>query len=338
MGAIAESIKEAEAKQAATLSDALNYLEGQAKAPTGDRSIKALEEAGLPTAADESKRRFWKWTAGVGGGALALGALLRMMRAGAERSRHEELLKEVDEAAGSPSTEITIPVPGRKKKAALEKDASAWPYLLGGAALLPTATHGVGESLGSAWRKSKETVGKGYEHLFEPTGSAWTNPWTWPALMAAGALGLYGGYEMTDAVISKLRKRRRKRELAQAQKAFEQALGAQFSEKPASILGAAVDGVAEAYATGELEKQAATVPPVIGEEGGGWWDKLRGAGGYATGGYLALLTLLAALGGAGGYHWVKKRETPRRKYEAAKEILLRRQLAAPPTVTVDTDE
>ena len=95
--------------------------------------------------------------------------------------------------------------------------------------------------------------------------------------------------------------------------------------------------MAEAFASGELLKQAATVTPPEGADKG-WWDKMRGAGSWATGGYLGLLAILASLGAAGGYGFVKRREEDRMKHEAAKELLLRRQMATPPTVTVDTGD
>jgi len=335
MGALAETIKAAEAKEAAGLSDTLNLLQREADVPVGDKSLSTLQSAGIPTAGDESKRRLWKWVAGIGGTTLALGAALRLMRAAGESARRKELLEDVDEAAGAPGREVTIPIP-RKKKASLEKQA-IWPWLAAGAVAAPSALSALGETAGSAWRKTKETVGKGYEHLFEPTGSAFTNPWTLPLMYLTGIAATYGGYKLTDALISKLQKRRRAKELGRARSEFERALSTQFSEKPASIIGAAVDGVAQAYVDGTLEKQAATVTQPAGTEQS-WWESARGGGGAALGGYLALLTLLASLGAAGGYHWIKKRETPRRKYEAAKELLLRRQLAAPPKVTVDTGE
>jgi hypothetical protein len=333
MGAIAELIKDAEEKTSSDISDALAKLEERARAPVGEKSLSALSAAGLPTAADESKRRLWKWVAGLGAGAVGLGALFRLIRSAGESARRKELMEDVDEAAARPSTQITIPMP---KKSSVEKQA-VWPYVAAAAAA-PTALSAAGESLGSAWRKGKETVHKGYEHLFAPTGKAWDNPWMVPAAWITGILGMYGGYKLTSAVIDKMRKRRRKKELAQAEKDFQRALSSQFSEKPACIIGAAVDGVAQAYVDGELLKQAATLVPGKGEDEQTWTDWLRGKGGMATGGYLGLLAILASLGAAGGYHWIKRREEPRLKYEAAKELLLRRQMAAPPTVTVDTGD
>ena len=336
MGALAETIKAAESKASVDLSKTLDLLQQEAEAPVGAQSMAALQAAGIPTASEESKRRLYKGVLGVGAGALAFGALLRLLRSAGESSRRKELLADIDMASGRPGREVTIPIPGRQKQAA-EKQAAAWPWLLGTAALAPSAVQALGESAGSAWRKTKETTGKGFEHLFEPTGTALTNPWTAPLGMLAGIAALYGGYKLTDRLLEKMQERRREKELARAQSAFERALGQQFTEKPGSIIGAAVDGVAQAYVDGELEKQAQTVMPAIGSDDS-WWQQARGSGGAALGGYLALLTLLASLGAAGGYHWIKKYETPRRKYEAAKELLLRRQLAAPPTVSIDTGE
>ena len=159
-----------------------------------------------------------------------------------------------------------------------------------------------------------------------------------PLAWIAGIAGTYGGYKLANALIEKVDKRRRARELAKAEHDFERALSARLTTKPASLIGAAVDGVADAYVSGELLKQAETLPAPESEDGKAWWDSMRGAGGTATGGYLALLTLLASLGGVGGYQWVKRREVDRRKFEAAKELMLRRQLSSPPTVTVDTGE
>lgn len=337
MGALAETIKAAESKVSVDLSKTLDLLQREAETPVGEQSMAALQAAGVPTAREESKRRLYKGVLGVGAGALAFGALLRLLRSAGESTRRKELLTDIDTAAGRPGREVTIPIPDKRKQAS-EKSAAAWPWLLGTAALAPSAVQALGESAGSAWRKTKETTGKGFEHLFEPTGSALTNPWTAPLGLMASIAALYGGYKLTDKLLAKLQERRREKELARAQSAFEHALSQQFTEKPGSIIGAAVDGVAQAYVDGELEKQAQTVTPPTGTEDDSWWQKLRGGGGAALGGYLALLTLLASLGAAGGYHWIKKYETPRRKYEAAKELLLRRQLAAPPTVSVDTGE
>jgi hypothetical protein len=329
MGALAETIKSAEVAENDAFTTSLTQLMDKARAPVGGDSYKAMQSAGLPTAAEESKRRMLKWVAGIGGGAVAFGALLRMLRSGGESARRKELYEDMIPAGGA--SEVTIPG-ARRKRASHEKKAAIWPWALGATALAPAALKSVGSSVDDAWEGGKETVSKGFEHLFQPTGSALTNPWTLPLGFLATIAATYGGYKVTDALISKMRQRRRKRELSSAESEFESALSSQFSGKRASLLARAVDGVAEAYASGELEKQAATL-----DDNESWWDKARGGGNVATGGYLALLTLLASLGAAGGYHYVKGRETPRRKFEVAKELMLRRRMARPPVVTADVE-
>jgi hypothetical protein len=337
MSAIAEVIKAAEAETADEFRKALELLESRAATPAGGESVAALQSRGIPTAREETNRNVYKWIAGLGGGALAFGAALRMLRAIGETARHKELLKEFDPRSAQ-TANVAIPMP---KKASEEKSAIIGP-LLAGAALGPSVLRMLGETAGGAWRGTKETVRKGFEHLTEPTGSPATSPWGIPLITLAGLASVYGGYQLTDSLISKLRESRRSREMGKARKEFEDALRSQFAESEETehagiSVAAAVDGLAQAYVSGELQEQLSALVKASAEEPAaeGGLPFTRGLGNVGLGTYLTFMALLAAAGGLGGYHFIKSREVPRKKYEAAKEFMLRRQLGEPATVSVE---
>jgi hypothetical protein len=362
MGAIAELIKAAEEKQAispSVVADKLDVLQRHASSlPPVSEALQSLSQK-APTAEQESGRSALKWIAITGLGAAGVGALLRLMRARREAASRRKLYDEVDPYAGVPGREITVPIP-KMPKQGMDKSAAglALPAAAIAAASAPAAMRAAGTSVGGLWEKAKGGVTRGFEHLFAPTGSPFDAPWFLPTAIAAGLGGGYLGYKQLDKVLEKMRERRSERQLAAAKQEFEEALRTQYREaelaeratkggrrvsgveseggfkfSSAGMMGFVADTFAQAHVNGELEEQFASLEKSAQTDESGGWTK--GLGRKSLGAYLAMLAILAAAGGAAGYSFVKGREPERRKHELAKEILRRRSLATPPTVSVE---
>ena len=365
MGVVAELIKAAETKEAvdpSVMSKRLDELQQRAAAaPPASSAFSSLSKV-APTSEQESTRNALKWLAITGVGAAGLGALMRGLRARNEGTRRQKLIEDINPYAGMPGREITIPLPHMAKKSSEEKAAIglAVPAAIAATAG-PAVARSVGSSVGGMWDKLKGGASKGMEHLFAPTGSALDKPWFLPAAIAAGLGGGYLGYSKLDSMLEGSRKRRSERQIEKARKEFEDALRAQYRESElfedaskgrkapgagegsfkfsaAGMMGVVADAFAQAHVAGELQEQFDQLEKSAapGEEQPGFgWGSFKGTGRKALGGYLAALALLTAAGGAAGYSFVKGREGKRRKYEIAKDIMRRRSLATPPTVTVE---
>jgi len=361
MGAVAELIKAAETKEAvdpSSMLERLNDLQERASSmPSSADSLSDLSKSALTTQ-QESRNRALKWLAVSGLGAAGVGALLRYARSRNEDSRRKKLMDDVDPYSGMPGREITIPIP-HTKKSSLEKDAGGLliPAAIA-AATAPATLRTTGGSIGGLWDKAKNKTRKGFEHLFANTGSPLDSPWFLPAAVAATLGGGYLGYHGLDKSLERRRKSRSKREMSRARKEFEQALKSQFRQadllesagkrgapkasgavadggfKFASAMGVVADAFAQAHLTGELAEQFETLEKTAEDQGFGW-GSFKGTGRKALGGYLAALALLAAAGTGAGYSFVKSRERGRRKHNISKDILRRRALNTPPTVTVE---
>ena len=357
MGALAELIKAAEEKQAISpgaMSKQLEELQTRLSAmPPAAEAYKALSKH-APTAESESRRNALKWTALAALGGTGIGALLSLLRTGRESTSRRKLYEDIDPYAGMPGREITIPLPHAKKGSA--KEAGVLLPAAVTAATVPAVARSFGTDVGGMWEKAKGGVQRGFEHLFSPTGSPFDNPWFMPAAIAALFGGGYLGYSQLNKVLEKMRERRSSRQIEQARKEFEEALRTQYRESElseqaakgkrstggseggfkfsaAGMIGFAADALAQSHVAGELSEQLDSLEKSAQEMGGDW---TKGLGRKALGVYLATMALLATAGGAAGYHFVKSREPARRKHEAAKEILRRRALAAPPTVSVES--
>lgn len=103
-------------------------------------------------------------------------------------------------------------------------------------------------------------------------------------------------------------------------------------------MGFVADAFARAHVSGELQEQFDTLEKSAQDPAatqGFGWQSFKGSGRKAIGAYLAALALLGVAGGAAGYSFVKGREPKRRKFEMAKDIMRRRSMITPPTVTVE---
>jgi len=365
MGVVADFIKAAETKQAvdpASMLSRLTKLEERASSiPSASSELKSLSKT-VPTSEQESTKNALKWLAISGAGAAGLGALLRYVRSRNEGERRQKLMEDIDPYGGAPGRDITIPLPGAKR-ASLEKAAAGAlvPAAIA-AATAPAALRTAGSSIGELWEDIKGGTRKGFEHLFAPTGSALDKSWFLPAALAATMGAGYLGYKGLDKRLERSRGERAERTLAKAKKEFEDALKAQYEQselleaaskkrpsrsleaadggfKFASALGMVADAFAQAHVSGELDAQFATLEKSAqdGEEQpeGFGWQSFKGGGRKALGAYLATLALLGAAGAGAGYSFVKGREKSRRKYDIAKDIMRRRALSTPPTVSVE---
>lgn len=358
MGAVSELIKAAEEKQAvspASMMQQLTDLQQRAsQVPPASAALGALSQK-VPTASEESKRKALKWIAIAGLGSLGVGALLRALRSGTAGTT-QSITDDADPYAGMPGREITIPLPHMAKKSAVAIPAAVI------AAAAPSAARAAGSSVGGLWERLKGGVGEGVEHLFAPTGSPFDNPWFLPAALAAGLGGGYVGYSQLDKLLEKRRKSRMQRQIEAAKQEFEDALKTQYRQsellegigksKPKSLpepegnfkfsaagmMGVVADAFAQSHVAGELAKQFESLEKeaqMPEDQQGFGWQSFKGAGRKAMGAYLAALALLTAAGGAAGYSLVKSREGKRLKHEAARDVLRRRAVGTPPTVTVE---
>lgn len=364
MGTLAELVKDAEAiKDAALPSPSgqpaafLQELEKirtrarePATAPADIARMRAPAEFGgfgLPSAREEGRTRALGLLGKIGIGAATLGAILRLLRAGAERARHEELSEFADPYAGAPTRDIRVPFSVVEKGG--EKTAGwALPIAAGATVAAPTVARAAGTGLSELAGRGAEGVERGAGHLFRSTGSPWDEPWVYPAAIAGSIGATYLGYKTIDALLGALKRRRAARELEEAKTEFEEALAAQHRQSElagqagvkysaAGAVGCMADVLARSHLSGELDEQleklAAAFEPT--EERGPLWRYTRGLGSKAFGVYLAALTALTLASAAGGYHLAKSREGKRKQYEAAKELLRRRRVSEPPQVAVE---
>lgn len=364
MGAVSELIKAAEEKQAVSPTSMMQQLtqlqQRAAQVPPASAALSALSQK-VPTAAEESKRKALKWIAIAGLGSLGVGALLRALRSSASGPTRS-ITDKSDPYAGMPGREITIPLPHMAKKSGVEKEAAIALPAAVIAAAAPSAARAVGSSVGGLWERAKGGVSRGVEHLFAPTGSPFDSPWFLPAALAAGLGGGYLGYSQLDKLLEKRRKSRMTRQIEEAKKEFEDALKAQYQQSEllegvgkkklpapegsfkfsaAGMMGVVADAFAQSHVAGELAEQfeslekEAQMPQEQQQPQGFGWHSFKGSGRKALGAYLATLALLTAAGGAAGYSLMKSREGRRLKHEAARDILRRRAVGTPPTVTVE---
>lgn len=366
MGILAELVKAAEEKQAVDPTITAQKLEELrqriAAAPPASEALGALERA-VPTSESESTRNALKWLAITSLGSAAVGALFRAIRAGRESSRRRQLEREIDPYRGIPGREITIPLPHMKRLSGEKKASIAVPAAIA-AATGPAALRAAGGSVGESWENLKGQVSRGMEHLFTPTGSPFDKSWFLPAAIGASLVSGYLGYSELDKLLDRLREKRVSRQMARARREFEDALRAQYREaelaeeatkgrkgspsggfkfSAAGMMGFVADAFAQSHINGEFQEQLAMLeksaqqsqsqPQSQPQES--VWQSLKGGGRKALGVYLATLALLSAAGAGAGYSLVKSREPRRRKHEIAKEILRRRAIATPPTVTVE---
>ena len=364
MGTLAELVKDAEAAKEAKLPDpssspdeflkAVEELRQRATEPATSPADVARMTApvaaggfGLPSARVEGRSRALSMLGKIGIGAATAGAILRLLRAGAERARRQELVEDVGPYAGVPTREITVPF-SVVKKGSTKKAGWALPALAGTAIAAPTVARAAGVRASEALGAGAEKVRGGVGHLFRATGSPWDEPWIYPAAVLGSIGATYLGYKGVDAILNALRRRRAARELEQARQEFEDALASQYQQSElaeqagvkyssAGAVGCMADVLARSHISGELaeqlEKFAQEFQPT--EKHGPLWQYTRGLGSKTFGLYMAALTALALASAAGGYHLAKSREGKRKQYEAASELLRRRRLAEPPRVVVE---
>ena len=363
MGAVAKILKAAETKQAAdpaAMAERLSELQERVSAlPTSTGSLGELSKV-APTAEQESRRNALKWLAVTGAGAVGVGAILRALKAGHERRRRERFIEDIDPYAGMPGREITIPLPHMAKTSSA-KEAGILVPALAAAAAAPAAARAAGSGVGNIWERLKGGTRRGVSHLFASTGSPWDEPWFLPAAIVAGLGGGYLGYSKLDKLLEARREARSGRETAKARKEFEEALRAQYTQselleqagkkqpklkapdeggfKFAGAMGMVADAFAQAHVSGELAEQFASMEKSaqggLEPPRGFGWHSFKGSGRKALGVYLAALALLTAAGTGAGYSFVKSREVKRRKHDIAKDVMRRRALTTPPTITVE---
>lgn len=374
MGTLARLVKDAELVKDAGLAAPRSNSEGflaqleklrqRAAEPTTAPGDIARMEApierggfGLPTAYAEGRARGIGALSKIGLGTVALGVILRLLRARAERAQHRELIEEFVPYAGAPTRDIHVPL-SITEKASEEKQASslAIPALAGTALALPALAHAVGMRGGEALRRGYGATRRGVGHLFSSTGSPWDEPWVYPAAVAGSIGATYLGYKALDAVLNALKEKRMQRELTGAKREFEEALTAQHRQSglseqagtkysAAGATGFMADVLAKAHISGELSEQLEKLAQDFesaGQPGPLWYNArgpllqhTRGLGNKAFGIYLAALAALTLASAAGGYRLTKGYETKRKQYEAAKDVLRRRRLTSPPQMVVE---
>lgn len=326
------------------------------KAPTtGVRDAKFMKLLGMTSSRDEASASAKKWLLGLGGGALAVGALMRVLRGGAARAPVSVAPRG---ESGIPGRELHIPMPRRRRKSAsaegLEKEAIGTAVIAGTALAAPSVARMAGGKVGDVWDYTKRKTGDAFRHLTAPTGSPLDKPWFLPAAAAAtvGALGL--SYWGTGKLLDNMAAKRRQRQMHAAKREFQAALRSQYTQselsenagtKYSADLGRAVDTLAQAHVSGELAIQLSSLEKAALEvremedptaEPSAFSSWTQGAGTKTMGLYLAMLAAMAAGGGVAGYHLAKSRDPGRQRYKELQRVMRRRSAAAPPTPFLET--
>jgi hypothetical protein len=300
----------------------------------------------FPSSEDEGRARMMTTLKTVGGLGLGLGALSGLARYGGAALSAGSQAGDDEQYPVVPNREVYVPI-GKAAADKQEKEASAL-GILGGAAGTGAGLAAYGPSAAAAtglepmkWLSDKARgLGKYTGELFTKTENPATHPLVWPIATALGVAGIYGGSKITSALLEGMRKRRMARELSSAKTEFQDSLRAQYdanksaSAEPCTI-NDAIDALAQAYASGELQKQSDTLDQPTGaplDETDPY--KARGAhvgvGNMGLGGALAIMTLLGLGGVAGGYAFGKSRDEPQRRAAMMRRATRRRQLATPP--------
>lgn len=301
----------------ATFQEETRKLHEIATSPGLDQAdINAMRAQGLPTSTEESKQRALKWALGLGLGAVGVGALIRALR-GVRELRQRPLISAGDVV---PGRELSVRLPKRASDDQLDKEARWY----------------IGDFVDWLRRKSKGVA----QHLTTRTGSPFDSIWFPTLAAAAGAGGAYLGYKGVGKLIDAVAERRKRRQLEDAKREFEQALRAQAREaelaseagvKYSADMGTAASILAQAHVSGELYAQLDSMDKAAGLEDDPTAESVipKGLGWKGLGVYLALLAALGTAGGAAGYHYAKKHDPSQKRYKALQRVLKRRQMATP---------
>jgi hypothetical protein len=315
-----------------TFTEALRNIQ---KDPYAD--IRRLSQF-MPTSGQEAMRTGLKYTGAIGGAGAGLAALASLLGHLQAVERRNRLMRDVFRVGGVPGREMPVPF-----KFASDEGMEKQGVGLGTAALV-SALIGVPllYGLGSSGLRHGKKV---WRDMFTPTSNPLTHPAAVPLVLGGSVALTAGSYALFNKLFERMRKRRREREMEQAEKDFESALRSQYESPKAASIGEAVDGLAEAYVSGELREQLGTLEKraQYGElppsdlnpdpfEPDPWY---KGWGSGAVGLYATLALLLALGGGMGAYTLAKKRDISRQKRKALEQALRRRALASPPQFVVE---
>lgn len=279
----------------------------------------------MPTSGQEAFGTAAKYTGYIGGAGAGLSFLAALLGHLQAVRRRNDLMGSIFQTGRVPGREMRVPFKFAADDEGMEK--KGW---LGTAALIGSLV-----GLPMAWNWGKKQVSKlptVWKELFTPTSNPLTHPAALPLMLGGGVALTAGSYSLFNHLFKKMRERRRKREMEAAEADFNKALRAQYESPKAASMGEAIDGLAEAYATGELQQQLQSLEKSAQESNdptqkAPWY---RGLGSGATGLYITLALMLALGGGMGAYSLAKKRDTSRRRAQALERALRRRALASPP--------
>jgi hypothetical protein len=172
--------------------------------------------------------------------------------------------------------------------------------------------------------RAKEIYGRGVQQT-KPLHHAWYLP----AMLGVGVGGGGLAYTAADKLLTSLGKSRRERKLRKAEDQFQQALSEQFDAAglgKQSSIGAAVDGLAQSYASGELNEQLLTLHKAANPTQPVEPYAAPGTGFITGGAGLALaLSALASIGGVAAGRALGKKFRPEsaRKFDALERALSR---------------
>lgn len=276
---------------------------------------------------------------GAGGGAAARGlvGLTRMLspkpilgadsRAGLPRMMRVPVMRHHENEDGVPQLEMTSPPPPPNLTPAPYKYASSNEPLRAMAAALVKEAAGEG---GGLIDKLPGTAGAS-----APQG-AW---WAIPSIVGGGAVGLYGGWSLIDALLKRRRKAEMQGALDDAKRNYREALMRHYQgdmlAKGASAPDTDTDDWLDVAFEG-FEKQ-----------GEGFTDFVRhyvpggqvavDAGNAALGSYLTALGVLTLGAGKGMYDWTKSRSRAKVLQQALAKRKAERARRLPPVLAVTED-
>lgn len=350
MGTLAESVKSAEAKVAAEINmfeapkPQLSGRRGKLYRSFSDYMQRANRDPYkdlmnlsryMPTSGQEALNTGLKYTGIIGGAGASLAALASLFSHLQTAQRRQNLMSSVYNSGTG--REVSVPF-----KFAANDDEGITKEGVGlGTAAIIAALVGT-PLLAYNWgAKHVSKVPGIVRELFTPTSNPLTHPLAVPLMIGGGAALTAGSYKLFDHLFDKMREKRRKREMDDAEKEFNTSLRAQYESPKAASIGEAIDGLAEAHVSGELQQQLSTM------EKGALSDMeadadptkpapwYRGMGSGGVGLYATLALLLALGGGVGAYSVAKKRDNSRRRQIALKNALRRRAMASPPQFIVE---
>jgi len=285
----------------------------------------------MPTSGQEALNTGLKYTGIIGGAGASLAALASLFGHLQSVKRRQNLMSSVF-SRGS-GREVSVPFKFAADADGLTKESVG----IGTAALVAAL---IGAPMAYNWGKKHVSKAPGIvRDAFTPTSNPLTHPLAVPLMIGGGVALTAGSYKLFDHLFSKMRERRRKREMDNAETEFQSSLRAQYESPKAASIGEAIDGLAEAHISGELQQQLSTMEKgalsasdVDPTKPAPWY---QGVGSGAVGLYATLALLLAVGGGMGAYSMAKKRDTSRRRHTALERALRRRAMSSPPQFIVE---